>query len=143
MTLGTMSEHEIEFQWAMSNESEDKSLEVITESRDSFDRFGDDLCEVLLSYLTLSDCFRFECVSKQFKALLFNRQTKLVINKYTEADKSVLNELITYRWGQPCIYSTSLECVLKKCRFINEIEINCVDINDEILDIISDNCVNS
>jgi hypothetical protein len=34
-------------------------------SKNSFYRFGDDLCELLLSYLTLEDKFRFECVSKK------------------------------------------------------------------------------
>ncbi len=30
----------------------------------SFDRFNDDLCEVLVSYLSISDKIRLECVSK-------------------------------------------------------------------------------
>ncbi|CAG2174058.1 unnamed protein product, partial [Oppiella nova] len=34
-------------------------------SKDSFDRFGGDLCEVLLSCLSLEDRFRCECLSKQ------------------------------------------------------------------------------
>ncbi len=37
---------------------------------DSFDRFGDDLCELLLSFLS------FDCktrVSKQWKRLVFNK----------------------------------------------------------------------
>ena len=35
--------------------------------RDSFsDRVCDDLCEVILQYLSLEDRLRLECVSKQF-----------------------------------------------------------------------------
>jgi hypothetical protein len=36
--------------------------------RDSFSgRICDDLCEVLLSYLSFEDKIRFECISKQFQ----------------------------------------------------------------------------
>ncbi|CAG2103797.1 unnamed protein product [Medioppia subpectinata] len=41
------------------------------------DRFGDDLCQELLSYLSLEDKFRFECISKQWQRLVFGRQTDL------------------------------------------------------------------
>jgi hypothetical protein len=40
----------------------------------SFERFGDDLCEVLLSFLPISDKIKFECVSKQWQTLIFNKQ---------------------------------------------------------------------
>ena len=39
----------------------------------SFNRFGDDLCELLLSYLSFEDKIRFECVSHQFQRLIFNK----------------------------------------------------------------------
>ena len=41
--------------------------EVLNNSntRDSFDRFGDDLCELILSYLPISDCFRLQCVNNE------------------------------------------------------------------------------
>ncbi|CAG2107735.1 unnamed protein product [Medioppia subpectinata] len=38
-------------------------------SKDSFDRFGDDLCEELLSFLTFEDRFRYECISRQWHRL--------------------------------------------------------------------------
>jgi hypothetical protein len=47
---------------------------------DSFDRFGDDLCEVLISYLSISDKIGFECVSKQWKSLIFNKQKSIEVN---------------------------------------------------------------
>ncbi|CAG2101382.1 unnamed protein product, partial [Medioppia subpectinata] len=40
-------------------------------AKDSLDRFGDDLCALLLSYLPLEDRFRWECVSKQFQRTVF------------------------------------------------------------------------
>ena len=40
--------------------------------RDSFDdRVCDDLCEVILQYLTLEDTLRHECVSKQFHRSIY------------------------------------------------------------------------
>ena len=43
-------------------------------AKDSFDRFGDDLTELMLSYLILEDKVRLECVSKQWRRLAFNQQ---------------------------------------------------------------------
>ncbi|CAG2173076.1 unnamed protein product [Oppiella nova] len=47
--------------------SSESSLEF---SKDSFDRFGDDLCRLLLSYLPFEEHFRRECLSKQFQRCL-------------------------------------------------------------------------
>ena len=48
-------------------------------SKQSFERFGDDLTEVLLSYISFEDSFHYKCVSKQWKRLVFNKQNKLII----------------------------------------------------------------
>ena len=40
----------------------------------SFQRFGDDLCELLLSYQRFEDKILFECVSHQRQRLIFNKQ---------------------------------------------------------------------
>jgi hypothetical protein len=45
-------------------------------SRNSFDRFGDDFRELLLSYLSLKDKLVFRYVSKRWKRCLFGRQRK-------------------------------------------------------------------
>ncbi len=39
-------------------------------SKDSFDRFGDDFCELILSYLTFEEQFCYECVSQQWLRLI-------------------------------------------------------------------------
>ncbi len=49
----------------------DKQLVDRKYSKDSFDRFGDDLCQLLLSYLTINDKIKFECISKQWQTLVF------------------------------------------------------------------------
>ena len=48
-------------------------------AKDSFDRFGDDLTEVILQYLNIDDKFRFECLNKRIRTLIFNRQYELGI----------------------------------------------------------------
>ncbi|XP_054155948.1 uncharacterized protein LOC128954397 [Oppia nitens] len=49
-------------------------------TKDSFDRFGDDLCQLLLQYLPIDDRLRLQSVSKQWLALIFNTQTDLVFD---------------------------------------------------------------
>ena len=50
-------------------------------SKDSFDRFGDDFCELILSYLRLFDKINFECISKQFCRSVYEKQFRLIVNK--------------------------------------------------------------
>ena len=69
-----------------------KSIRDEKYSSDSFERFGDDLCELLLSYLSVKQKKRFECVSKQWQRLVFNKQQKLIIKFSYE--KKVLTQLL-------------------------------------------------
>ncbi|CAG2164372.1 unnamed protein product [Oppiella nova] len=57
---------------------------AIDSKKVSLDRFGDDLCEVLLSYLSIKDRFRYECVSKQWQRLIYTTVTDL---KTSEVNK--------------------------------------------------------
>ena len=43
-------------------------------AKNSFDRLGDDLTELILQYLTFEDKVRLECVSKQWRRLVYNKQ---------------------------------------------------------------------
>jgi len=72
-------------------------------SKDSFDRFGDDLCQLLLSYLSLKDRFRYECLSKQWQRVIYRTQTALIC-------------------GNPWI-KNYLEIVAKKCHHIKHLDI--------------------
>jgi hypothetical protein len=56
---------------------------------DSFERFSDKLCEELISYLSISDKIRLECVSKQWKSLIFNKQKSIVINYHKDREDSI------------------------------------------------------
>src|SRR5882757_503052 len=79
-------------------------------SRDSFHRFGDDLCEEVLSYLTFEDKFRFECVAKQWKRSLFRKQYDLVVKQNQLFESNIRIKRIE-----------TFEAILKKCTEINSI----------------------
>ncbi|XP_054166323.1 uncharacterized protein LOC128963816 [Oppia nitens] len=50
----------------------------MTPKNDSFDRFGDDLAELLFKYMPIEDKLRLQSVSKQWLQLLFIGQTYLI-----------------------------------------------------------------
>ncbi|XP_054155959.1 uncharacterized protein LOC128954405 [Oppia nitens] len=68
-----------------------------TTMKDSFDRFGDDLCQLLLQYLPIDDRLRLESVSKQWLALIFNTQTHLVFDLKLLKTLSLITKRHYYR----------------------------------------------
>jgi hypothetical protein len=114
--------------------------------RDSFsDRFCDDLCEVLFIYLSLEDKIKFECVSKQWQKLVFNKQYSIGIKEYGIQMKNDLdNLLITFSECIKHFNYKAFESVLKKCKFINNIIIDFNYFNDinteQVLQLIIKNC---
>jgi len=94
---------------------------------DSFDRFCDDLCELLLSFLPISDKIEFECVSKQWKRLIFNKQQKLIIT-FSENKKYTIKKICYARdisqIDKYCINIGLLEKVFVKFKYITHLEIN-------------------
>ncbi len=58
-------------------------------NRESFSgRICDDLCEVLLSYLSFADKIRFECVSKQWQKLIYNKPYHVEIDEFMFNNKN-------------------------------------------------------
>ncbi|XP_054161718.1 uncharacterized protein LOC128959738 [Oppia nitens] len=51
-------------------------------NKSSFDRFGDDLAELILRYLSLEDQLRLECVSKQFQSSGIQLRTHIIVDYY-------------------------------------------------------------
>ena len=51
-------------------------------ANNSFDRFGDDLTELIVSYLWFEDKVRLECVSKQWRRLIYNKQFVIEFSYY-------------------------------------------------------------
>ena len=58
--------------------------------KDSFDRYGDDLCELILSYLPLREKFGYQCVSQQWaRTINLDRINNLVLNKNDSIGKQI------------------------------------------------------
>ena len=72
-------------------------------ARDSMERFGDDLTEEVIQYLCFRDKVKFECLSKQWQRLVFNKQMEIDLNH------------------KIFIKSKRLKSYLKKCRNISRV----------------------
>ena len=79
----------------------------------SFDRFGDDLIELVLSYISFEDSFQYKCVSKQWKRLVFNKQNKLIISDYSKIN--FIND------SNNEFNIKTIELILKNCQNITSI----------------------
>src|SRR6185437_13601879 len=75
-------------------------------SKDSFDRFGDDLCQHILSYQTIDQKVKTECVSKQWQRFIYSSQTELLVDK-----------LLDYY----TIKQNGFEFILNKCKNLSKI----------------------
>ena len=109
--------------------------------KDSFDRFGDDLNELILSYLGFEDKIRLECLSKQWKRCVFqkefvieidfdcNNAMNFITNKFSEMTFNFFNyNYLTEDKQKPKkqikrIDNTSLEILLKKCPNITTVRL--------------------
>jgi hypothetical protein len=116
------------------NNNNNNNNNCIDLKRDSFsDRICDDLCEVLLSYLSFEDKIRFECVSKQWRKLIFNKQYIIKIYRYPIQKKNIFKAL----WNERHEFNVkAFESVLKKCKFVNDINFWNNDNNDITYEII-------
>ena len=70
------------------------SRQRVVYGKDSFDRFDHKLTEEILRYLTFSDKVKLECVSKQWKRCIFQRQFVLKVSDYYRNEQNSLNEII-------------------------------------------------
>ena len=102
-------------------------------TKESMDRFGDDLTELILQYLTFEDKVRLECVSKQWRRLVFNKQFVI------ELDIGSKEKII----GQNELYLNVqlLESLLKKCPNISKFNLSSYIKNtSEVLSLIGQYC---
>jgi hypothetical protein len=100
---------------------------------DSFERFSDKLCEELISYLSISDKIRLECVSKQWKSLIFNKQKSIIINYDKDRKDSI--QVPTNITSDRKL----LEDILQKFGFIEEIYIFSPTNNSKIFEALINN----
>ncbi|CAG2106908.1 unnamed protein product [Medioppia subpectinata] len=103
-------------------------------AKNSMDRFGDDLCQLLLSYLSLEDRFRCECVSKQFQRTIFESVVDITLN----------GRFIYRLFNEKTIDIKMLATIAIKCPKIQTID--CREIHSfiayipEVLNTFRDNC---
>ena len=118
--------------------SKELCLRSDSQNSDSFsDRICDDLCEVILQYLSLEDKLRLQCVSKQFERTVFQRQYKLLLNiRSPESHKNFMKDKVLnnkryfdyyYIENHSLVlwYKSldSFETLLKKCPNITSIDL--------------------
>jgi hypothetical protein len=109
----------------------------------SFERFGDDLSELLLSYLSVSDKVRYECVSKQWSRLIFNKLQNIIITNKQYVIQHISSQSydsikISHKiWSEK--NKSIIECLAKKFKFINKLSID-FGIDNDLVKIITKNC---
>ncbi|CAG2159133.1 unnamed protein product [Oppiella nova] len=91
--------------------------EVHKYSKDSFNRFGDDLCGLLLSYLPLKESFGVKCVSKQWQRLVLVGHNTVDVIGWMQSVNGLNGQLVQH------INYHALGSVLKKCPNMTTIRI--------------------
>ncbi|CAG2100606.1 unnamed protein product [Medioppia subpectinata] len=106
-------------------------------AKNSFDRFGDDLFGLLLSYLSLYESFVCECVSKQFQRTVFESVVDITIHdmtfwyeKRSRTDINYMQMLATI--GRKCSHIHTIDCRRISNTFTKQLP--------EVLPIFRDNC---
>ena len=107
------------------------SANISVPKRDSFN-FGDDLCQLILSYLQFYDKFKLEGVCRQWKRLIFNSVVKL------DFPFDGIDNKDSYKWhsidsNRRLMISKSL---IKKFNFIRYINVS-IGCNEETLGLIA------
>ena len=93
--------------------------------KDSMDRLGDDLTEEVLQYLPFEDKIRLECVSKQWKRCVFQRQFVIEIHFLRSYEtQNSLNGLFKRLDNKRQSDEQRLVSVMKKCPNITEVRIH-------------------
>ena len=101
--------------------------------KNPFDSFGDDLTELILQYLTFEDKVRLECVSKQWRKLIYNKQYLIELDIGSN-DKVIRQKAMYLNFQQ-------LESLLKKCPNIRRVDISSsIKNTSEVLSLIGRYC---
>ena len=117
--IGKVPEEVVKYKHKSKNEI---SYEVKREySKSSFDRFGDDLAEQILSYLWIKDKFRFECLSKRIQSLIYNKQTKLIITYDNFVSDKKSREMIPFKYMANV---NQIESVFTKLQALTDIKMS-------------------
>ena len=99
----------------------ENSIENRKYRKDSFDRFGDDLCEDIFSYFPIKVIIKYECVSQQWRRTLYQRVNHFVINSKTELMEKLFSSIRLLNIQIEGI--PNLEKLLGKCAHITKFHI--------------------
>ncbi|CAG2113202.1 unnamed protein product, partial [Medioppia subpectinata] len=99
--------------------NEDNIQHAMIYAKNSMDRFGDDLCALLVSYLHIEDCFKYESVSKQFQRTVFGSVVCIDFNDH-----------FIQREDDISIFKT-MNKIIKKCRNIQTIDFCFIEENNK------------
>ena len=109
--------------------------------KSSFDRFGDDLTELILTFLNIEDKFRLECLSKTVRNVVFNKVLDLSVqydnyrNKFSLSSHKERSDL--------AIAPNLIGNVLTKLKCLTTVLIfGSIDPNQLVLVAMADNCPN-
>ena len=122
-------------------------MSAFVANKTTFDRFGDDLSELILSFLPITDKLRFESVSKQFQRLIFNKQHVLDIHVFGIIEPQFGSHLVKCillsdeKTFHKTINKKAFECVLKKFKYIKALNIcDQIRVDNSIIELIANNC---
>ena len=116
--------------------SDDKSIVF---EKSSFERFGDDLIELILSYLTISDAFSLECLSKQVQSLIFNKILNLdlidghkstTINNYKKFEYILTKFKNLETFSGICFDERVIRIIANNCHHLTNISIDFREVTD-------------
>ena len=130
-----------EIECPLSSRNDTRCQLKSNDRKSSFDRFGDDLTQLILNYLPTEDKFRFECLSRVIRNNIFNKQTRLVISS-NEAKKPDSKNPLTIELNLLTTIDEIIETVLKKFVSLTDLEIRGRDLAlDQMLRMLADNCL--
>ena len=108
-------------------------------AKNSLDRFGDDLTEEILQYMTLEEKIRLECVSKQWQRCVYQRQFVFELEHKSVEKQNSLNKLCNINNNLSHVKHQSLESVLKKCPNKTKVKLG-ITVNSSVLSLIGRYC---
>ncbi|CAG2099967.1 unnamed protein product [Medioppia subpectinata] len=93
-----------------ADDTEDEDIQQIF-AKNSFDRFGDDLCELILSYLSLDERFDCECVSNQFQRTVFGSVVDITLTESSASSRTSVTDMkMLATIGRKCPHIHTIDC---------------------------------
>ncbi|XP_054161940.1 uncharacterized protein LOC128959929 [Oppia nitens] len=92
---------------------------MVNNNKSSFDRFGDDLAELILRYQSLEDQLRLECVSKQFQSCGIQHRTHIIVTYDIKMKLKIERKFLTKKY----LNTKNWSSLMKKCPNVRSVDI--------------------